>query len=80
MVHVIGLHRSTLKLFSHHLGPLFRSNGSENAIIFKHNSITLCRGAEEPKLNCLLEPQPKLRIAIRPKLRLLSIYNRLEEI
>jgi hypothetical protein len=34
--------------------------------------------AEEPKLNCLLEPEPEPNYELR--LRLLSIYQRLEEI
>jgi hypothetical protein len=29
----------------------------------RHNYFGQCCGAEEPKLNCLLEPEPKLRIA-----------------
>jgi hypothetical protein len=35
-------------------------------------------GAEEPKLNCLPDPEPKLQMHLR--LQLLSINRRLEEI
>jgi hypothetical protein len=36
--------------------------------------------SEEPKLNCLLESEPKLRIAALTPAPALSIYTRLEEI
>jgi hypothetical protein len=55
MVHVIGLHRSTPKLFSHHLSPLFRSKGFEYADHFETSSVKL--SVEEPKLRVVV-PSP----------------------